>query len=89
MVDCVVVLVIANVGFLVMIVATSYVGRLDMLEADDMNLLNSMQEGIFVLNKDMTSIKFGSKTALRIMDYKQDKLAGCDMQKNVDIQLFY
>ena len=46
-----------------------------------------MQEGLFVLNKDQTDIKFGSKTAIRIMGYRQDVLAGCDMQKNIDSSL--
>ena len=39
-------------------------------EKDDFNLLNNMQEGIFVLNKSLDEVKFGSKTALRIMNYK-------------------
>ena len=53
-------------------------------EKDDFNLLNNMQEGLFLLDKNLGKIKFGSKTALRIMNYKQDVLAGCDMQKNVE-----
>ena len=39
------------------------------------------------MDSEMRAIKFGSKTALRIMDYKQDELAGCDMQKDVDSSL--
>ena len=48
-------------------------------EKDDFNLLNEMQEGIIVMDSDMNEVKFGSKTALRIMSYRQDVLAGCDM----------
>ena len=44
--------------------------QLEVLEVDDFNLLNNMQEGLFVLNKDHTEIKFGSKTAIRIMGYR-------------------
>ena len=58
--------------------------QLEILEIDDFNLLNNMQEGLFVLNKNHTEIKFGSKTAIRIMGYRQDVLAGCEMQKNLD-----
>ena len=43
-----------------------------------------MQEGLFVLTSDQENIKFGSDTAIRIMGYNQDELAGCDMQKNLD-----
>jgi len=43
-----------------------------------------MQEGLFVLTSDRENIKFGSDTAIRIMGYNQDELAGCDMQKNLD-----
>ena len=44
--------------------------QLEVLEVDDFNLLNNMQEGLFVLNKDHTEIKFGSKTAIRIMGHR-------------------
>ena len=53
--------------------------QLEVLEVDDFNLLNNMQEGLFVLNKEHSEIKFGSKTAIRIMGHRQDVLAGCDM----------
>ena len=56
-------------------------------EKNDFNLLNKMQEGLFVLDSDREQIKFGSDTAIRIMGHKQDKLAGCDMQKNLDSSL--
>ena len=56
-------------------------------EKNDFNLLNKMQEGLFVLDSDREQIKFGSDTAIRIMGHKQDKFAGCDMQKNLDSSL--
>ena len=61
--------------------------QLEVLRVDDFNLLNNMQEGLFVLNKEQTEIKFGSKTAIRIMGYRQDILAGCEMQQNIDSSL--
>ena len=39
-------------------------------EQDDFNLLNNMQEGIFVIDKKLKNVRFGSATALRIMNYK-------------------
>ena len=78
------VLCIASIIFFVGVsLATSYTAKLEEViltqEKDDFNLLNEMQEGIIVMDSEMNEVKFGSKTALRIMSYRQDVLAGCDM----------
>lgn len=82
---------VVAVGFFGVLVAVGQVAaqnkNMALQETDNFNLLNSMQEGLFVMSRDLSQIKFGSKTALRIMDYRQDVLAGCDMQKDIDPSL--